>query len=473
MTLIRLIQGFFGAMICALAIGALLKYPGQASIYLVFTVICNALFYSGFRRNAIFFDTFIGVLFWLGFWLKLTIRVALMDGVFREDVGSFDGAGEAFDRALLVTCCGLLPLLLVSAIRERLGFSYPTRLSVTNRRGLLHYYQNNRQKVLLGFTVLVVLVAVTNFQLGLYQRGELPRTVLPYGLRGVYTWLLLFGLASFSALILDFEFSRDRMTSYSIVVLTLLEGFLTNVSILSRGMVLNSSALAYGVARSLKPKAIRPSYRLFAGWLLAFALLFAVSVVLVEHVRSKSDSSMSEKVDVSAIDPLRLGRAAAPILFVDRWVGMEGVLAVSSYPKVGWDLWNEAWRETYAAQMSFYDKNIITSPYRNTDMTKHHYISLPGIVAFCFYPGSFVFLFGCMFALGWIAVAIELAVFKLGGGNLILCSLFGQVVAYRYMHFGYLPSQSYLLLGAILLNLVLIYLANLVLSSRATGKVCS
>lgn len=473
-TPIRLIQVFSGAVICALSVCALLKYPGQAHIYLLFTVICNALLYSGFRKNAIFFDTFIGAFFWLGFWLKLTIRVTFMDGVFHEDVGSFDGSGAAFDRALLVTCCGLLPLLLVSVIRERFGFSYPERLRATSNGGLLRYYQHNRTKVLVGFSVLVVLVGVTNFYFGIYQRGELPRTIPPYGLRGVYTWLLLFGLASFSALILDFEFSLNRKTTFPVAVLALLEGFLTNVSMLSRGMILNSGALAYGVVRSMKAKSIRSSYRFLAGWLFAFGLLFAASVVLVQHVRSKSEDSMGAKVDLSGIDSIAISRRM-PVLLVDRWVGMEGVLAVSSYPKQGWDLWNEAWREVYAPQMSFYDARLSSaaSDYRYVDMTKHHYISLPGIVAFCFYPGSFAFLFGCMFALGWIAVAVEIAVFKLGGGNLILCALLGQVVAYRYMHFVYLPGQSYLLFGAIFLNLILIYLANRFLSSRAAGKLRS
>ncbi|MDO8310473.1 MAG: hypothetical protein Q7T25_00890, partial [Sideroxyarcus sp.] len=408
---IRLLQVSLGAVICALSAFALLEYPGHAYIYLLFTLICNALLYAGFRKKALFFDAFIGAFFWLGFWLKLTLRVAFIDGTFHEDVGNFDGSGTAFDRALLVTCCGLLPLLLVSILRERFGFSYPASLGATKHRGLLSYYQNNRAKILIGFSVAVVLVTVTNFYFGIYQRGELPRTIPPFGLRGVYTWLLLFGLATFSALILDFEFSLNKKTPYLVVALTLLEGFLTNVSMLSRGMILNSSALAYGVVRSLTPKSIRPSYRLLAGWLVMFVLLFAVSIVLVQHVRSKSGESIRSKLDISEIDPVSIGRGA-PILFVDRWVGMEGVLAVTSYPKLGWGLWNEAWREVYAPRLSFYDANLVTSPYRNTDMTKHHNISLPGIVAFCFYPGSYAFLFLCRFVLGWIAVAIEIAVFK-------------------------------------------------------------
>jgi len=151
----------------------------------------------------------------------------------------------------------------------------------------------------------------------------------------------------------------------------------------------------------------------------------------------------------------------AKALFLDRWVGMEGIMAVSSYPAQGWDLWNNAWKETYSDnRTSFYDTNLITSPYRHTDTTKYHYISLPGIVAFCFYPGSFTFLFGCMFMVGVVTAAIEISVFRLGGKNIVLCALLAQVVVSRYAHFGYVPAQSYLLFGALYLNLLIIYFSD-------------
>jgi hypothetical protein len=71
-----------------------------------------------------------------------------------------------------------------------------------------------------------------------------------------------------------------------------------------------------------------------------------------------------------------------------------------------------------------------------------------------------------MFALGAFAAAMELAAYRLGGANLILCSLVSQVVAYRYASFGYVPAQSYLLFGTLVLNLFIIYYADRVL--RAT-----
>ena len=440
---------FYG-LICVLSILAFLEYPGQGQIYVLFTIISTALLYFGFRANAIFFDTFIGIFFWLGFWLKLTVRVAFLNGQFNY-VGNFDGSGEAFDRALLVTSCGFLGLLAVSFIREKCVFNYPVKLTEIAQGGLIKAYQNHRKAVLLGFVILFVTVAITNFYFGIYQRGTIPRTILPYGLGGIYSWLLLFGLASISALILHFEFTLNKKTSYPVVILSLVEGFLSNVSLLSRGMVLNISALGYGVFRSLKLNSIASNLRFFAVSFVIFILLFGSSVILVEHLRSK--------LGISEINLAALGRGTQ-VLFLDRWVGIEGVMAVSSYPKQGWDLWSEAWKETPSNKLSFFDANLITSPYKDMDMTKHNYISLPGILAFCFYPGSFPFLFMCMFLLGALAAAIEISVFKLGGGNVILCALLAQVVASRFAHFGYAPSRSYLLLGSLYLNLFIIYFSN-------------
>jgi hypothetical protein len=98
-----------------------------------------------------------------------------------------------------------------------------------------------------------------------------------------------------------------------------------------------------------------------------------------------------------------------------------------------------------------------------------HFITLPGIIAFFFYPGSFVFLFVSMVIVGTIGAGIEIATYRLSG-SVILCSLIAFVVAYRFAHFGYVPARSYLLFGAIALNLALIYLANRFLAARYANR---
>lgn len=455
--IIKIALLIFGGVVSILAVCALIRYLGHGYVYVLFTIIANLLLYFGFRKNASFFDTFIGIFFWLGFWLKLSMRVAFSNGVFSQAVGNFDYSGAAFDKALLVSSCGLFGLLLASFIREKLSFNYPQKIEGISQQGLFGFYQNHRRVVLIGFVVLFVIVAVTNVHLGIYQRGCITRTKLPFGLNGIFTWLLLFGLASFSALILRFEFEINKKTSFLVMFLSLLESFFSSVSLLSRGMLLNSGALLYGVFSSLKFNSIKSNVRFFVVTLLIFTTLFASSVVVVNYLRLSSYSFGTE----DTAKQVKGVKGMIMQLFIDRWVGMEGVMAISSYPSLGWDLWETALKETYNEnETSFYDNTFIESPYVNTDKAKYHFLSLPGMIAFFFYPGSFLFLFVSMFMLGGFAAAIEAFVFKLGGKNLILCSLIAQVVAYRYMSFGYVPNQSYLLFGTIFINLFIIYFAD-------------
>ncbi len=449
-TPLRISVYIFYLLICILSVLAFLEYPGQGSIYILFTIVSNILFYFGFRKNAILLDAFIGAFFWLGFWFKFSVRVAFLGGQFHESTGNFDGTGEAFDEALLAATCGLFGFLLASFIRERCIFNYPKKLTGVSLEGLFGFYQTNRKLVLALFFVLFTTAAIINAYYGIYQRGEIPRTVLPYGLSGVFTWLLFFGLASFSAVILHFELSLNNKPPYLVALLGLLETYFSNISLLSRGMVLNASALFYGVFRSLKLNSIRLSLRFFLILSILFMLLFGSSVLMVNYFRAGDNDHR----EISIVQPMK-------ILILDRWVGIEGVMAVTSYPKLGWGLWVEALGESFSNnKTSYYDMNFITSPYINTDMTKHHYISLPGIIAFFFYPGSYLFLFGCIFAVGLAGAVIEVSVFKLGGMNIILCALMAQVVAYRFAHFGYVPKQSYLLFSTVYLNLFVIYFAD-------------
>ena len=44
--------------------------------------------------------------------------------------------------------------------------------------------------------------------------------------------------------------------------------------------------------------------------------------------------------------------------------------------------------------------------------------------------------------------------------NVIFSSLIGQIIAFRFIHFGYLPHQTYLLFSAIFLSILMIYILN-------------
>jgi len=432
-------------------------YSGEKYIYIFFTITSTLLLHYGFRKNAIFFDTFLAVFLWLGFWLKATIRIGFLDSKFREAVGVFDGSGDSFDQTLLVCSFAFLTLILASHIREKFLFNYSDK-DKEEKTGLFLFYSNYRKIVLVSYVFLFSFVAITNLYFGIYQRGEITQTILPYGLSGIYKWLLLFGLSSFAALILKYEFMLEKKTTYLVPILTLVEACMTSVSLLSRAMVLNASSLGFGMLKEIANNKIKTNMRFYIIAMAVFFILFLSSVFLVNQIRHTNDYS---KAFDNVFMDTRGNISKVKILLLDRFVGIEGMLAISSSSKKSWDLLNEALHEKYDEnKTSFYDLNLITSPYRNLDTSKQHYISLPGYIAFFYYSGSVVFLCSALFVLSIIASSIEYLSYKLSGRNLIFASLIAQVVAYRYTHFGYVPAQSYLLFASILLNIFIFYFAN-------------
>jgi hypothetical protein len=459
------LKAMFGGCF-VLTVATCLYYPGQLFVYVAFSILANALLYLGLRRDSIFFDFFVGGLFWLGYWLKFSVRMILLDGKFHEPVGHFDYSPAAYDHALAVVSCGIGALVLARLLRARLIFRYPPEAASNGLVGLRETYRHHRKRFWTAFFLLVVVLAVSNFYFGIYQRGLAPRTTLPFQLGGVYTWLLLFGAASVSALMLEFEIQLHRSIPYALFLLVLLETFASNSSMLSRGMILNTGALLVGVYAAFRMRSIDFKRRPTVLAIAAILALFATSVGLVNSLRQvKMYAERASEVGVSEarVDAGRLSHDNKQVL-LDRWVGIDGAAAVSSYPHLGWELFKEAWGERYLSRgTTMYDlkiaKSVSKERYEWLIENDKHFITLPGIIAFFFYPGSFAFLFVSMLIVGAIGAGIEIATYRLSG-SVILCSLIAFVVAYRFAHFGYVPARSYLLFGAVALNLALIYLAN-------------
>lgn len=242
-------------------------------------------------------------------------------------------------------------------------------------------------------------------------------------------------------------------------------------------MILNGSSLIIGMHDNAQKRSHHPGMRCKLAILVVFIALFVSSVFVTNHMRNKlffSDfptrsnisksflvkmafANLASKFSIIVPEPVIEAIAGVETLLIDRWIGIEGVMSVTSHKGLGWEFWNEAWRERYShTGTSMYDLVVLGASMEG--LKHHHFISIPGIVAFFYYPGSIPFLFFSMLILGFFAAGIEFFVYKLGGANVILCALLGQVVAYRYAHFGYVPAQSYLLFGALFLNVLIIYL---------------
>jgi len=452
---------------------AVSKYHGDGSIFVIFSIVFNILLLNGIRKKANFFDFYIGVFLWMGFWLKVTVRILFFDTKFSESTGAFNYSAESFDRALIVSIVGATALIVASLIRERITTKFIKKKVEKIGYKQETLYKKYKNYILIIFVIFFILIAFININMGIYQKGEITKTILPFGINGVFKWLILFGFSSFSALILKMEIDDNKKIPIIIMTIIILESFFSNISLLSRGMILNIGALAIGTLFIIKKNSLlKINIKSLMISSIIFYLLFLTSVLIVNDIRGNGSGYARIYVgDIFNKNQEMNERGndlehATPLL-LNRWVGIEGVLSVSSSNRLGWALWREAWSEKYSENtMGFYDSNLIDSPYKNTDFTKKHHLSLPGIVAFLFYPGSIIFLFLCMMFLGLLASLIEVYVYIVGRNNLILCSLISMVVAYRFASFGYAPAQSYLLFGTIIINIIIFRFINDILSIK-------
>lgn len=184
--------------------------------------------------------------------------------------------------------------------------------------------------------------------------------------------------------------------------------------------------------------------------------------------RLSSDSLLENKNDVlNELDTESLARTLPLIvsLAVDRWIGLEGVMAVSAYPDKSSFLLLEAVKEKREIRKITQFQNISNSHYRWVDSNKWQFASLPGAAAFLYFSGSlWVVLLG-MAMFSFLLQLGEQLIYVMTT-NLLLCSLLGFTMANSIAQFGLTPRQDIPFYSMVFLFLILVYLLQSVKVNR-------
>ncbi len=255
-------------------------------------------------------------------------------------------------------------------------------------------------------------------------------------------------------------------------------------------MIFNSCALLFGIYKFSNKSGTPNNLGYYLKSFFLIIVLFYISVSSVNYLRAnyfyvgksaeysklliKEKQIEIKKETEKEIDKkftsLNENNSEILYLLINRWVGIDGVMAVVSKK----DLLNvpfliSAFEERPKADSpTFYEltfglesMNSYTNENKLYKNVKGN--TLPGVVAFFYYSGSYLILFIIIFFICVLAAYIEFISFKLSSKNLIFSALIGQVIAFRFIHFGYLPHQSYLLFGTILLTIIFTYLLSVLL----------
>ena len=86
--------------------------------------------------------------------------------------------------------------------------------------------------------------------------------------------------------------------------------------------------------------------------------------------------------------------------------------------------------------------------------------TLPGIITFLFYPGSYYFLFISLIIVTLVFCWLEIICLKISNNNMIFAAFISYTTAFRLFNFGYTPSDSHLYLISIGASIFLMYILS-------------
>lgn len=459
---------------CFLFAAGLIGYSGSKFVYLFYTLTFNVLMLSGLCNRVSYSYLFLSLFLWLGFWFKFCANYFLFGYMpFGEPVGYFDeNSVNAWDHALTVAIVASLALMLGRLLYALIGSK--STMVVSQTGGAPRWYPRLRNWLWSGLAIGILILASLNSALGLQQSGLVPRTVMHWPLNALIYWFLSTGFSILAATLLWWDMGLRRNLLIPFLV-TCGGAFFSTVSLLSRStFVFHAVALLSAAYANWRLVGI--SFKRQALLVGVFLMLFGTSILGVSYMRDfyfttpipaamTSNTAHVGTAPVSGHVPsLRL--ILLHQLIVNRWIGIEGVLAVSAYPFKSPELFfRELSARSVIGVVDSYQK-ISNSLYQAQDTRKFQFASLPGATAFFYYSGSLWYVFGGMLLLTLVSMFGERLVLTLTG-NVFLCAIFGVNLANAIAQLGIAPRQLIPHLGMLVAGVVLIG----VVQSRPVEKI--
>ena len=511
---------------------SLMKYQGSAFAFTLFSFSFLILLFLGFYKNKSYAFMYLAVFLWLGFWTKLVAHL-LLDYEYIEPIGVFSGSTGEWDQVLWVSTIACLGVIIGRFLYAILNF----KVADDNQNNNVYpeWYPTIRIKVWALFIVIVILATVSNTVLGINQIGLSPRTILPWPLNALISWIVSIGGVMGLATLIWWDVSLKKGV-YSSLFAIIIEAFISSISLFSRGVFIFHSIPQFIALYKNKLLDNFSKKRLaIVGCcvLIFFVLSLAIVSVLRANFYSQDGITTTTKSQISLnrLEVLKGGIARVKKLIrqggdhkahlaellieqeglqmkvsnstsdfrlklikenedtreipdsindknviidhqvqfdrinesvalkefyyqltqgvflkvlalsVDRWVGLEGVMAVVSYPNKGRALIIDTFIEKRTPGEVTRYQEIANSKYQWVDSNVWQFASLPGAVAFLYFSGSFwIVLFG-MILFAFLVQFLEFLIYK-GTRNPILCSLLGVSLANYVAQFGIAPAQG-------------------------------
>lgn len=394
-----------------------LRWPGSFHTYAGMSLAFWGLLAVGIRHllagNVGF--SLLAVLLWVGYWLKLSVHL-VFETPWVEPIGRFGSSAQEWEAVAAVSATGALGVALVGLLCR-----IPTGLGLTKEIELCFAWkQGARIPVYLFISLLVAAIVAVNEAYGISHNGLRPAVDLVWPLQGMFNWLFVIGAALLILTVLHLDVMSGHSMILGILVFAVAVALLA-ISQYSRGIAaLQSLPLAVSLLLLWRGAAYRMTSRRTIALLVVLLIGVMVSVAGGQERRIQALPGYQlaqEDSDTHGL-PVLLSRLA-----IDRWVGLEGVMAVVAYPDKGMSFFKNALGERRTKDKVDTYTGVVSQA-GTYDTSKYHFATIPGAFAFLYYSSSlFVVFFGTAF-LAAIVIGSEYLV-RLATNNIFISSQVG------------------------------------------------
>jgi len=407
------IASAIAALLVVAAIGAAwARYSGSPVLFVSFNVCFIALAFTVLPAPRAYAYTVFVALLALGLWAKTLVHT-IWGPNFLEPVGGFANSPGEWDQALAAMIAAATGVIAARALH----LAYVRRRPAPAAGGAPAWFAQRRRLMWTLTLVAVVLVNAANLKYAFYQIGVNTKGVLPLRLHVLFSWLVNIGFALWIAALLWWQYRTQPRSLMHGIVAAFFEALASSLSAFSRILYLVHAG-SYWLALWEERKRLALSRRdwavLGACFVVAFiASVFAVFALRATYYPSNSDLARNIKLEI-------------PQLVVQRWTGLEGVLAVGALPERNTALLARAVMESpKVGADSLYQRAATTRYSQNKDFT---FGSNAGPVAVLLFSGSLVIVAAGMALLTLTLLATEEAAAR-WTGNPFLAAVAGAGLA--------------------------------------------
>lgn len=491
---------------------ATFHYAGNAMYFVAFSLAFLAVLFSALKSYSTPTLCFFGGMIWLGFFLKVCAHFVFKVPM-GEATGDFSYSGPDWDHALLLSSVvGLAYSLTTTGIRVYLEKKHRNKslfvLSTYESAAKSPAPKTLRTRLLFGsFTFLVLGLTIANLFLGINISGMVAMTILPWPGNALVAWTLYYGLALLACELCLWEYKNFGQHRWGFAVV-LIEAAAVSLSILSRGLfVFRVVPLLLFNLFNYKKLGMSKNSLFFRVALVAVAgfatisstnvarsMLFNQSATvfdvydvddpdmyLFDPREMKADPPQTSATSVGATGKNILENMSPELpttqdvtksitgqalgLMLNRWIGIEGILAVDSWPGKSVSFMRDAFVTKPAiGDVDVY--NIIAKSGHSPSMM-YNFSSIPGPAAAFFYSGSIWIMFLGISFFCLIMALLDLEIFRYFK-NPFLTMILSFQFASAFSQFGLAPPQFVISIGMTIFGLIgLFVLRRILLTARA------